>query len=42
MSPMIFWHDKRDGNALPDIIAMLSYELIYLASLRWLLVIVKV
>lgn len=42
MSPLIFGHDNRDGNALPDIIAMLSYELIYLASMRWLLVIVKV
>lgn len=41
-SPQIFGHDNRDVNALPDIIAMLSYELIYLASLRRLLVIVNV
>lgn len=36
MSPTVSGHDNRDGNAL-SAITMLSYELIYLASLIFLI-----
>lgn len=41
MSPTDSGHDNRDGNAL-SAITMLSYELIYLASLNFLIILLVI